>query len=404
MSSRLTFLCITTYFKGNDFLRACKEAGNTVFLLTAKKLEQKPWAREAIDETFYIEEQGHNNYNQDELIRGLAYVFRTRKIDRVVALDDFDVEKAAFVREQFRIPGMGRTTASYFRDKLAMRIKAAASGIRVPAFSSLFNDAQINEFIEKHPGPWMVKPRSEASAAGITKSHSAGELWDTIHALGDKRHEYLVEQYKPGNVYHVDCLSVGGKVVFNWSSIYLAPPFDVAHGGGIFRSATVPFGSPEQHALETISVDVLKAFGLQYSASHTEVIRSHDDGHYYFLETSCRVGGAHLADMVEASSGLNLWKEWALLETAEALGIPYSLPPLRRDYAGIVVSLSRHEWPDMTPFNAPEVVWKMHESFHVGCIVQSADRNRVLELLDQYAEVIRLDYHASAPNSIDRIS
>lgn len=404
MSSRLTFLCITTYFKGNDFLRACKEAGNTVFLLTAKKLEQKPWAREAIDETFYIEEQGHNNYNQDELIKGLAYVFRTRKIDRVVALDDFDVEKAAFVREQFRIPGMGRTTASYFRDKLAMRIKAAASGIRVPAFSSLFNDVQINEFIEKHPGPWMVKPRSEASAAGITKSHSAGELWDTIHALGDKRHEYLVEQYKPGNVYHVDCLSVGGKVVFNWSSIYLAPPFDVAHGGGIFRSATVPFGSPEQHALETISVDVLKAFGLQYSASHTEVIRSHDDGHYYFLETSCRVGGAHLADMVEASSGLNLWKEWALLETAEALGIPYSLPPLRRDYAGIVVSLSRHEWPDMTPFNAPEVVWKMQESFHVGCIVQSAERSRVLELLDQYAEVIRLDYHASAPNSIDRIS
>lgn len=404
MSSRLTFLCITTYFKGNDFLRACKEAGNTVFLLTAKKLEQKPWAREAIDETFYIEEQGHNNYNQDELIKGLAYVFRTRKIDRVVALDDFDVEKAAFVREQFRIPGMGRTTASYFRDKLAMRIKAAASGIRVPAFSSLFNDVQINEFIEKHPGPWMVKPRSEASAAGITKSHSAGELWDTIHALGDKRHEYLVEQYKPGNVYHVDCLSVGGKVVFNWSSIYLAPPFDVAHGGGIFRSATVPFGSPEQHALETISVDVLKAFGLQYSASHTEVIRSHDDGHYYFLETSCRVGGAHLADMVEASSGLNLWKEWALLETAEALGIPYSLPPLRRDYAGIVVSLSRHEWPDMTPFNAPEVVWKMQESFHVGCIVQSAERSRVLELLDQYAEVIRLGYHASAPNSIDRIS
>lgn len=404
MSANLTFLCITTYFKGNDFMRACKEAGNTVFLLTAKKLESKPWVRDYIDDFFYIEDQGHSQYNEEEIIKGLAYVFRTRKIDRVVALDDFDVEKAALVREQFRIPGMGKTTAGYFRDKLAMRIKAADSGIRVPGFSSLFNDAQINEFIEKHPGPWMVKPRSEASAAGITKSHTAEDLWNTINELGDKRHEYLVEQFKPGDVYHVDCLSIGGKVIFNWSSVYLAPPFDVAHGGGIFRSVTVPFGSPEQHALETISVDVLKAFGLQYSASHTEVIRSHDDGHYYFLETSCRVGGAHLADMVEASSGLNLWKEWAHLETAEALGEPYHLPPLKKDYAGIIISLSRHQWPDMSPFNDPEIVWVMNEEYHVGCIVQSTDRKRVLALLDKYAEIIRNDYHASAPSSIDRIT
>lgn len=404
MSTDLTFLCITTFFKGNDFLKACKEAGNTVLLLTAKKLEHKPWALDYVDEIFYIEEQGHNRYNLDEIIKGLAFVFRSRKIDRVVALDDFDVEKAAFIREQFRIPGMGKTTASYFRDKLAMRMKAAESGIRVPGFSNLFNDTQINEFVEKYPGPWMIKPRSEASSAGITKSDSVDELWNTIHELGDKRHEYLVEQYKPGDVYHVDCLSVGGKVIFNWSSVYLAPPFDVAHGGGIFRSVTVPFGSPEQHALETLSVDVLKAFGLQYSASHTEVIRSQEDGHYYFLETSCRVGGAHLADMIEASSGLNIWKEWALLETAEALGQTYLLPPLKKDYAGIIISLSRHQWPDMSPFSDPEVVWQLNEEYHVGCIVRASDRNRVLELLDRYAEIIKNDYHASAPSSVNGIN
>ncbi len=65
---------------------------------------------------------------------------RTRKIDRVVALDDFDVEKAAILREHFRIPGMGQTTARYFRDKLAMRVQARDAGIKVPAFIGLFND------------------------------------------------------------------------------------------------------------------------------------------------------------------------------------------------------------------------------------------------------------------------
>ncbi len=399
MSRPLTFLCVSTFFKGNDFLRACKEAGNTVYLLTAKKLEGKPWVRDSIDEFFYVEEASSGGYDMQNVITGLAHVMRSRSVDRIVALDDFDVEKAALLREHFRISGMGQTTARYFRDKLAMRTKAAEAGIRVPGFCGLFNDQVINDFIQKYTGPWMIKPRSEASATGIKKLHTQEELWEVIHSLGDRRHEYLVEQYKPGHVYHVDSLSHNGRVVFSWSSQYIAPPFDVAHGGGIFRSVTVPFDSAEWHALETMAVDVLKAFGLKHSASHTEVIRCHDDGQYYFLETSSRVGGAHLADMVEASSGINLWKEWARLETAVAQGEEFKMPRVQRNYSGIIISLARQQWPDLSPFSDPEVVWRMEEEYHVGCVVRSKSRERVLELLDSYAERIRNDYHASAPAS-----
>ncbi len=397
MTRTLTFLCISTYFKGNDFLKALKDAGNRVFLITAKKLENKPWVREAVDEFFYVEEGEDGTYNMNEIITGLAYVMRTRPIDRVVALDDFDVEKAAHIREYFRIPGMGQTTGRYFRDKLAMRTKALESGILVPGFSALFNDDQVNRFIEKYPGPWMIKPRSEASALGIQKLDTAEELWNTIHELGDKRHAYLVEQYKAGDVYHVDSISYNGIVIFSWNSKYLAPPFDVAHGGGIFRSVTVPLDSSEEHALQTLAVDLLKAFGLKHSASHTEVIRCYDDGKYYFLETSSRVGGAHLSEMVEASSGINLWKEWARMETAEAKGENYKLPPVRKEYSGIIISLARQEWPDLSVFNDPEIVWRMDEPYHVGLVVRSKSRDKVLELMDKYAAIVQKKYHASAP-------
>lgn len=397
MTVSLTFLCISTFFKGNDFLKACKEAGNRVFMLTDKKLENKPWVRECVDEFFYIEVGEDGSYNMNEVINGLAFVMRTRPVHRVVALDDYDVEKATLLREYFRIPGMGQTTGKYFRDKLAMRTKALESGIRVPAFSSLFNDDEINRFIAKYPGPWMVKPRSAASATGIKKLSNADELWETIHSLGDKRHEYLVEQYKPGDVYHVDSISYNGRVVFIWCSKYLAPPFNVAHEGGIFRSVTVPFDSSEEHALETLAIDLLKAFGLRHSASHTEVIRCHDDGKYYFLETSSRVGGAHLSEMVEAASGINLWKEWAKMETCEASGIDYKLPPVRRDYSGIVISLARQEHPDISVFNDPEIVWRMNEPYHVGLVVRADTQAKVLELLDRYTEYTRAEFHASAP-------
>lgn len=393
----LTFLCITCYFKGGDFMRACKEAGNTVYLLTAKRTEGKAWPYDSIDETFYLEDDSNSLANFENMIKGLAYVMRTRKIDRVVALDDFDVEKAAIVREHFRIPGMGQTTARYFRDKLAMRVQARDAGIKVPVFSALFNDVEITDYLRASSPPWVIKPRAEASAAGIRKVYSFDEAWQTIHSLGEERHLFLIEQFKPGAVYHVDALTLGGKVIFQRSSEYLNTPFEVAHGGGIFRSVTVDFNSKDAKALKKMNEQVLKAFNMNYSASHTEVIKCHEDGEYYFLETASRVGGAHLAEMVEMSSGINLWREWANVENALALKESYALPNVRDEYSGIIISLARQQWPDLSPFNDPEIVWRMHEEYHVGLIVQSASRARVLELMDKYAPMIQSDYHASAP-------
>jgi len=393
----LNFLCISCYFKGGDFLRACKEAGNTVYLLTAKRTESKPWPKEVIDELFYLEDESNSFESLDNMIKGLAYAMRTRKIDRVVALDDFDVEKAALIREHFRISGMGQTTARFFRDKLAMRVQARDEGVKVPPFSSLFNDVEITEHLLATAAPWVIKPRSEASAAGIKKVHSFDEAWQTIHNLGEERHHFLIEQFKPGDVYHVDALTLDGKVIFERSSQYLNTPLEVAHGGGIFRSVTVPIGSRDAKMLRKVNEKVLKAFRMNYSASHTEVIKCHEDGEFYFLETASRVGGAHLAEMVDFSSGINLWREWANLETAKARRDDYQLPDVRYDYSGIIISLARQQWPDLSPFDEPEIVWRMNEEYHVGLIVQSSNRERVLELMDKYAQMIQQDYHASAP-------
>ena len=162
-----TFLCISSYFKGADFLIACKEAGNTVFLVTSKCLQAKEWPTAHIDEIFYIQEKENLDWNMDDLINGTAYLMRTRKIDRIVALDDFDVEKAALVRETFRIPGMGQTTGRHFRDKLAMRVKAAEEGINVPAFVGLFNVAELVDHLSTVNAPWQSIPRPAASAHRI---------------------------------------------------------------------------------------------------------------------------------------------------------------------------------------------------------------------------------------------
>ncbi len=395
----LSILCIASFFKGEAFMRGAKASGCTVYLVTSNQLRDAAWPHESLDEIFYINDVNgeKGNWNTDELIAGTAWLMRSKKIDRIVSLDDFDVEKGAALREHFRIPGMGQTTCHYFRDKLAMRIQAQDKGIKVPRFTALFNDETLNHYLDTVVAPWLIKPRGEASATGIKKAHNKEEAWQIINELGEKRHQYLIEQFRPGDVYHVDALSLDNKVIFCRVSRYLSTPMEVAHGGGVFRSITVEFDSEDDIQLQKLNTDVMQAFGMNYSASHTEFIKDRATDEFIFLETASRVGGANLAEMVEFSSGINLWYEWAKIEAAVARGEKYKLPKVKQDYAGIVVSLSKHQHPDTSGFTDNEIVWRMNKEHHIGLIVQSDSQKRVLELLDNYTQRIFNEYHASEP-------
>jgi len=391
MKDSKTFLCISNYFKGNDFLIALKELGNKVFLITSDKLQNEAWAFDSIDEVFYMPGQD-TDWNLEHLFLGVCGILKHTKIDVIIALDDFDVEKATYLRENLRIPGMGQTTGRYFRDKLAMRMKAKENGIPVPAFSALFNDEEINSFADENVAPWVLKPRSEASANGIMKVHSKEELWQKIHELGDNRFHYLVEQFKPGAVYHADGLIHHGEVVFCNASQYLNTPMEVSQGGGIFRSATLPYNSNEFKSILSLNDEIMEAFGIQFGASHTEFIKCNEDGQFYFLETSSRVGGAHLAELVECATNINLWKEWAKIEDANAKKSKYKLPKSKKEYAGIINTLSKYQHSDLSSYNAPEVCWNIPSEYHAGLILKSKSHTKILDLLEEYANRFLEDF------------
>ncbi|GAB2500939.1 ATP-grasp domain-containing protein [Algoriphagus taiwanensis] len=395
MDTSKTFLCISNYFKGNAFLTALKKQGNRVFLVTTEQLKGKPWAFEYIDEVFYMPGQDLD-WDMDLLLKGVGGLMKDHKIEAIIALDDYDVEKAAFLRENLRIPGMGQTTGRYFRDKLAMRMRAKDAGIRVPAFSSLFNNEDINHFADTVPAPWVLKPRSEASAHGIIKVHDKDTLWQKIDELGENRIYYLVEQFKPGDVYHADGLQVDGKNLFLTVSKYLATPMEISQGGGIFRSANIKYGSDDDKAIRKVNDQIMKAFGLKNGASHTEFIKCHEDGEIYFLETASRVGGAHLAEMVEAATDVNLWAEWAKIEDAVAKRNKYQLPKVKKGYAGIILTLSPFEHPDLSVFDDAEVCFRVPLEYHAGLIVKSPKQDRVMQLLDNYADRFAKEFSTSA--------
>ena len=164
--SALTILCIASYEKGYEFLREAKRQGCRVLLLTSHSLKDSAkWPMESIDEIYYMPDQ-QKKWDRQQTINAVSFLARTEKLDRIVPLDDFDLEMAASLREHLRIPGMGETTTRYFRDKLAMRRQAADKGLNIPQFIHVLNHAEVNAFLDRVPGPWVLKPRFMAGAIG----------------------------------------------------------------------------------------------------------------------------------------------------------------------------------------------------------------------------------------------
>ena len=390
----MTILCIASYEKGQDFLRQCKRDGCTMILVTTESLRYTAqWPMESIDEIFYMPDKDRK-WDVQQTIHSISYLARTRNIERLVPLDDFDLEIAATLREHLRIPGMGETTTRYFRDKLSMRMKAEEAKLSIPDFVSIVNYDKIREFMERVPAPWVLKPRSMAGAIGIKKVYSAEELWRLLAELGDEQSFYLLERFVPGDIFHVDSIVYERDVLFATASGYGRPPLEVSHNGGIFTTKLLERGTPLERGLLELNRQVLQALGLLRGVSHTEFIRGHNDGKLYFLETSARVGGAHIADLLEAATGVNMWAEWAKVEVAGGK-MPYQPAAAKADYGGLLVSLARQEYPDTSAYTDPEIVWRMHKQHHVGFIVKSADPARVQALLDAYVERVQCDFHAS---------
>lgn len=392
----MTILCLASYEKGHAFLAECKRQGCHVILLTSESLKDThQFPRDAIDELFYMPDVEHQ-WDLKQTLRAVSYLARTREFDRIVPLDDFDLEIAAALREHLRVPGMGDSTTRYFRDKLVMRMQADMAKVPVPPFTPVTNYDKLRAFLASVPGPWLLKPRQMAGAIGIKKFEKPDDIWPLLDALGDEQSYYLVERFIPGDIFHVDSIVYESDVLFALASGYGAPPLEVSHGGGIFTTRVLDRVAVETFELLALNQRTLTTMGLRRGVSHTEFLRAHEDGRLYFLETSARVGGANIADLVEAASGLNLWAEWAKVEIAGG-ALPYQPAPRREEYAGLLVSLARQEHPDTSSFNDPEVVWRMDKKNHVGLIVRSADRERVQELLDRYVPRVRDEFHASAP-------
>ena len=165
--------------------------------------------------------------------------------------------------------------------------------------------------------------------------------------------------------------------------------------GGVFGTQTIDRESNEAHELRALLAQLVEHFGLVRGVTHTEVIRSREDGQFYFLETAARVGGGHIADLVEVSTGVTLWEEWAKIEIAQG-ELPYALPAPRKGYAAVLFCLAHQEAPDVSAYEGPFIARRLTErKNHVGFILQGNSAAEVEGYVNAFIPRMERDFLAT---------
>jgi biotin carboxylase len=375
-------LCIASDVKGYDFLRHCAEMGVKPHLLTLDGLREADWPRDALEELSTMP----SGLNREQILNTVSWMARNRNYDRVVALDGYDLETAAEIREHMRVPGMGTTTAGCYRDKLAMRVIGRAFGYPVPDFCRVLNYDEMRDYMSRVRPPWLLRPRGEASAQGTRRIDDADQLWRVLEDLGDLQSHHILDQFIAGDLFHVASLVSDREVKFSAVHQYGRPTMHAIQGGGIFSTQTVDTAGADGSELTRLNAGIAPMLGMVRGLTHAEFVRSHADGRYYFLEVAANIDNALIPEVVKAATGVNLMREWARLEVADLRGEPYVLPETHCGYAGLVQCLSMTGEPDASGFTDPEIVGRIKSLRQAGLIVRSDSQQRVAQLIEGYSQ------------------
>ena len=347
--------------------------GDLVLLASAEKLrnfsETLP-ASNCISRFRHVE--AFENYDTSHVIERRAVELGRRfGASHVVSCAEFDVERAARLREILGVPGQRHSSARSFRDKVTMKTHGARA-MNVGHFRSIETVGELANFAKRHGFPLVVKPRNGSASVDVRVLRSFDDVRAIARGLGAEAHRQnlMVETFTEGTMYHVDGLVLGGHIQFLWPSRYATSTLGYLEGIGL-ASQMLESSDPLTPRLQDSIRQLLAAFPLPGDTTvHAEVFHTPSD-ELVLCEIASRTGGARVKETLQASFGVNVTEEWVRAQC--------ELPPRR---AQVITEPPRLAgWALLTPRRGvvaempalPDHSWVAHASSTVGVGTKMGD-------------------------------
>lgn len=278
----------------------------------------------------------------------------TYDFDRILAMSEFDILRAARLREAMGLPGQSYKRALLFRDKLLMKDRLRAAGVPVAEYVAVDNATDLRGAADQLGYPFVLKPRLGAASVGVSMFHDADELRKFVlrNALGpaDAPARLLAEAFASNDLFHIDGIVDDGRVRLCWPSEQDSSCLDITKGIVQISTALEP-ADPRLGEIQNMTRLALEALGVEEVALFHAEIFSTEAG-LVFNEVGCRVGGAKIRDQLEHGFGVDPieWFARAYLDGRKPLTIPsrplrqtgFALVPTR---AGVVQGVRPFERP-----------------------------------------------------------
>jgi biotin carboxylase len=260
--------------------------------------------------------------DEDDVIQRVHAWLRGREIDRILANWEPLVIVAARLRERFGLPGMSVDAVRGFRDKQLMKERVAAAGLRVPRARRVRSVAEVHAAIEEIGYPAIVKPISGAGSADTYRVADRAEL-DAV--LPRMRHvaEAICEEFIEGEEHTYDTVCIDGQPAYEGVIQYLPNALEMRSLEWVspIMLSLRDLDDPRLAGGLALGRAALGALGMGDGMTHMEWFRK-PDGEAVFGEIACRPGGACVVDMMNYTSDIDLFREWARVATARRADVP----------------------------------------------------------------------------------
>jgi biotin carboxylase len=254
--------------------------------------------------------------DEDDVLARVHAWLRGRDVDRVLANWEPLVIVAARLRERFGLPGMSVDTVRGFRDKQLMKERVAAAGLRVPRSLRVRTIPEVWAALERTGYPSIIKPISGAGSADTYKVESAQDM---ERVLPHMRHitEASCEEFIEGEEYTYDTLCIAGAPAYESVTQYLPNALEMRSLEWVSPIMLSVRDLQQPHVTAGIELGrkVLGALGMGDGMTHMEWFRK-PDGEVVFGEIACRPGGACVVDLINYTSDIDMFREWARVVTA----------------------------------------------------------------------------------------
>lgn len=204
----------------------------------------------------------------------------------------------ADVNEHFNIVGLKQKEVLVATDKAAQRKVLKESGLPAPGFIELHEGYDEN-LISSLRLPVVVKPTDNAGSRGVALVREKEELKAVIaESLKESKYDakVVVEEFVPGLEFTVEALIIDGIVHVLGISEKKKPINNYTVSVELFYNS--PFVELHREEIESVVKPFLINCGFDNTITHTEIIYSYLDHHFYVVETTVRSGGFHIFDKI----------------------------------------------------------------------------------------------------------